>query len=954
MANDKIRVDIDTKTQQAIKDVANLAKAFDKVETSAKNSATAVNKVNKAVAATGGGGGGRYPYGHPGRGGGSLTGVAGFVPGGASAQSQFRNIFRAIGIAGLGTVMKQLNDSIIANTKALLDRAKEQQNQAKLNTLTDSQLKSNKVIVDELNKRNKNLKEGEAPKTFYDVRDELSRETGSTTDEINSILKSFAGEVKNFEELSNLTKEIIAAAKLGVSDISTLIDVEKQNLKTPGAQTGQAITGISYLSDEFKNVFMDLIDEIQANNDFGASVGIAKFYGDRKGEFKIEESMQKLNALMEENSLQGLRKYDKSGQMEGLSGVQFLQKLVEFTNQNAANIGITGEQTIDRYVERGDMSQDEANIFKEIYRNFDEFKNYINNYNLKIDIDSTEFQQKLKDFTTEFLDAAGTIPNPNYNKSFAQSIESDKLKAEESIKISSPVDNQATDAQKAQNEFTKIMSAKGFDKLREGPEGQIPMTPYNEFLNFSTKSLENSFEPIAKIGEYFDDMAKPIEGFIDTLTNVPKGLIDNVINSGLNKISDDILSESSKETIGNIYKNIFKMPFIASGGILKNVGRGFIGGGPAQMGVEALNETSLSDLPLLNSLTDYAKTKEFGPSAVKYINEKGEEETDYVLGPALNTIVDLLGMIIGGVGGGKAAGKMADDVAKKVVKNLDTLNNMDTGEITRLSKEILELEKDNQRMSGYMDRNFKEIRSAKKKQKHNENLKIVMTEERLNPPKNVFKTYEPESYEKRIEDVFKSEQYWNEKIESEKKLLSDYNKKLNSLQKDKYLKETQLSDAQKLQTKLEASQKSWESGTKKTMSTWVGRIGGGSIGGGLVRGGVNAIGGGYEDQSLANSSLLNNPMQFNQNIQNATSKMSNDEYIQNLIGSSKAPITSQKQENTPFVNDFTASQKVRDEIALRQLKVQEELLAETKKKSVQDQIELNKNANKPYMRNTFR
>jgi len=907
-------------TQEAVKNTATLSKSIDKVEASAKKSAAAIDKMNKA-ASSGGGGGGRYPNGHPGRGGGSLTGVAGFVPGGASAQSQFRNIFRAIGIAGLGTVMKQLNDSIIANTKALLDRAKEQQNQAKLNTLTDSQLKSNKVIVDELNKRNKNLKEGEIPKTFYDIRNELSVGTGSTTDEINSIFKTFADNVRNFEELKTLTTEIVMAAKLGVSDISTLIDAEQKALAIKGQTPGASTKSMGILAEDFKNVYMNIIDEIQGSKDIGMGTGIAKFYGDTKGEYKIEESMQKLNALMEENSLQGLRKYGGK-QLEGKSGPDFLDALVQFTNERAKDIGITGEQTIDRYVERGDMSKEEADVFKEIYKNFDEFKNYLNTFDVQVDfgISSTQFKDKVDSFIQPFLDAAGTIPNPNYNKSFAQSIESDVLKSLESVKISSPSDTPATAEQTAQNEFTKMMSEKGFDRLREGPEGQIPMTPYNEFLNFSTKNLENSFKPIGELSDYIDEKNKPLEDFIDSITSVPKGWLESLTRG--------IFGEG---TAGNIATTIAQTPLNITGGVMKLAGKG-----PLAAGFQNTSGASLSELPILNSLSDYAKTQSYGPGKVEFKNEKGETETEYTLGPAINSIIDLLGIIAGGLGGGKAAGGMADNVAKKVLGNLDSIKNIDTGIITKVSKDISLLDEENKLMAGYLERTKSTMAQA--------NRESVLFNKYVYPiiPEDDITALHKKNLSKKILD---EEQY-----------LGTYQGNIDKISKEKTIKETQLADAQKLQTKLEASQKSWEGGTNKTAMTWAGRVVGGYSGGSITRDGVNLIGGNNPDKDNLSelNSLINNPMQFNQNLPTATSNMNNDEFIQNLTGSSPAPETSPKQENGSFVNDFTASQKVRDEIALRQLKVQEELLAETKRKSTQDQLEFNKNANKPYNRNQFR
>jgi hypothetical protein len=1015
-------------TQEAVKNTATLSKSIDKVEASAKKSAAAIDKMNKA-ASSGGGGGGRYPNGHPGRGGGSINGVAGFVPGGASAQSQFRNIFRAIGIAGLGTVMKQLNDAVDANTKALLDKAKSQQDQSKIIALTDSQLKSNKVIVDELNKRNKNLKSGEKATTYENLRNELAFETATKVEDINSIFKSISENVRNFEELSNLTKEITSAAKLGVADIATLVDAEQKALAIKGQTPGSSTKSMGLLADDFKNVYMNIIDEIQGSKDIGMGTGIAKFYGDTKGEYKIEESMQKLNALMEENSLQGLRKYGGK-QLEGKSGPEFLDALVQFTNERAKDIGITGEQTIDRYVERGDMSKEEADVFKEIYKNFDEFKNYLNTFDVKVDfgISSKKFQEQLE-----------TIKQSNV--AFSQSIEQDRLKVGEDIIKSDPGVTNESKAQLEQDDFTKSMIEKGYGRLKNPETGQIEKGFLTKFLNIVSSTLGNS----TKTGQTMTMAQDSIDKTINEMSTIPKYISKFIMNSPM----------------FNIAQNAF--------------------------------DTGLKDLPFASSVANFNKTGKLSNDTVETTDSFGNKKQEFVLGAGWSALIDAVGLLAGGLKGSSESKKIVDNIAalllKQVEKNIETkskvgpLNEVSDFlkfRLTKKNSEQLEMFKEaqdnfstkntktfsNEDIMDALD-TLKQLDSGGSTEqltrdpivdefikKFGENLfDFIKTESKndipdinniikaqkskddalLNnllknnddfnrlfkepPPlptnvdiapkifsdtelKNISKIFSEnqksssgfmrdESIDfdlyKRAKDMPKPppladipkgiDDYLGEEKNYGGPLYEKFNKKIQeeiySIEdQTKFLMEV-IEKVDKSNADLAKMQKSYASGFNRKMSTYGDPTAGASTGGSiandleywLYREPDKVLTENQNETEVEKlkrereeklKSLINNPMQFNQNIPTATSNMNTDEYIQNLTGSSPAPETSAKQENSSFVNDFRDSQKVRDEIAMRQLKVQEELLAETKRKSTQDQIELNKNANKPYNRNQFR
>lgn len=1020
-------------TQEAVKNTATLSKTIDKVEVSAKKSAAAIDRMNKA-ASSGGGGGGRYPNGHPGRGGGSINGVAGFVPGGASAQSQFRNIFRAIGIAGLGTVMKQLNDAVDANTKALLDKAKSQQDQSKIIALTDSQLKSNKVIVDELNKRNKNLKEGEKATTYENLRNELAFETATKVEDINSIFKSISDNVRNFEELSNLTKEITSAAKIGVADIATLVDAEQKALAIKGQTPGASTKSMGILAEDFKNVYMNIIDEIQGSKDIGMGTGIAKFYGDTKGEYKIEESMQKLNALMEENSLKGLRKYGGK-QLEGKSGPEFLDALVQFTNERAKDIGITGEQTIDRYVERGDMSKEEADVFKEIYKNFDEFKNYLNTFDVKVDfgVSSKKFQEQL-----EIIKQS--------NVAFSQSIEQDRLKVGEDIIKSDTGVTKESKAQIEQDDFTKAMIEKGYGRLKNPETGQIEQRFLTKFLNIVSSTLGNSTET-------------------GQILTMGQEKIDETVNKKINEMS------FFPKWISKIIMNA---PML-------NIARKTL-------------DTGLKDLPFTSSIANFNKTGKLSNDMVESTDSFGNKKEEFVLGAGWSALIDAVGLGFGGWKGSSESKKVVDDIAalllKQVEKNIETkskvgpLNEVSDFlkfRLTNKNSEQLEMFKEaeanfgnqstktfsNEEVMNAVDA-LKNLENAGQPQvkgdpivdefikKFGENLfDFIKTESKNDIPdiNNIIKAQkakdeallnnliknnddfqtlfrkEPPPLPTNVVDI-KPKQFTDEELKNISKTFSENQKSASGFMKDEIIdfdlykrakdmpKPPPLADIpkgiddylgeeknyggplyeqfnKKIQEeiysiedqtkflmeviekvdnsnlKLEKMQKSYGSGFNRKMTTYGDPTASASI----VNSNLNTLEKFFykapdkllnENQNETEveklkrereeklNSLINNPMQFNQNLPTATTNMNNDEFIQNLTGSSPAPETSPKQENGSFVNDFTASQKVRDEIALRQLKVQEELLAETKRKSTQDQIELNKNANKPYNRNQFR
>lgn len=590
-------------TTQAARAIETVARAQDKLEVSTRRATDQMIRQQKI----------KGPM-APSAGKPSAPNITPYLPGGGLAE-QFKGILGALGITGIGAGLAAIARSIDENNRILLDIAKKQQDTAK-------KLAPNAFF-------NKNV----FPQEDYSkIRNTISIATATPLEEIDKIINNFSAITDDAVTLEQITKSVALAQKLNIASQEELLKLEQASIgsgKAPGAAIADLVDLV--MANDNAAQIKDLVDEIAEFKDTDFAAGIANVLL-KQNAATAEKNMQALLEFQKEGSVENIRK--RLGIDDSLSGGAFLGKFFEELKNISSDIGISQHDTLDRMVERGDMSPEVSDALSSLIKD------------PSINESLSYFSNNVNNAADALTAISGIIDEiRRTNQSFNSAWEADQGVIRGQVKESSPESTPANEAFKRQADLTERAIKAGLGPRLIDPEtDKVADTLWNRFLIYNKE--ERGIPFVDNLAEYQEELAVNIEDLGKKIEKGEAGVLDYA---------------KYYMSLGQSYN-----PMAGGMGLAKKSKEQW---DAAPEFLRELFSIDASNIPILGAGVTYGETGRWMPGKYTTQDAEGNLQEEFTTG-ALGQLG--LDAILGGIGGalGKKAGASA---SKEVIKQADSL-----------------------------------------------------------------------------------------------------------------------------------------------------------------------------------------------------------------------------------------------------------------------------------------